>query len=109
MLLQRPPSAGCHRIIHRPAGKCRYSGSLGRLSYLLQQKQQLLLKTAPFGIMVNRRKVHIFFHCKRRDHGFAPPVFADKGDALFMELTGVGFFTFSPLISTVPPDMRRMP
>ena len=65
MLLQRPPSAGCHRIIHRLAGKClNYSGSLGRLSYLLQQKQQLLLKTAPFGIMVNRRKVHIFFHCK---------------------------------------------
>ena len=33
--------------------------------------------------MVNRRKVHIFFHCKRRDHGFAPSVFADKGNALF--------------------------
>jgi hypothetical protein len=32
-----------------------------------------------------------------------------KAMPFFMELTGVGFFTFSPLISMVPPDMRRMP
>ena len=57
---------------------------LGRLSYLLQQKQQLLLKTAPFWNNVNGRKVHISSTVKRRDHGFAPPVFADKGDALFL-------------------------
>ena len=42
--------------------------------------------------MVNGRKVHIFFHCKRRDHGFAPPVFADKGDALFYGINRSGLF-----------------
>ena len=46
--------------------------------------------------MVNRRKVHIFFHCKRRDHGFAPPVFADKGDALFYGINRSGLFHLFP-------------
>ena len=46
--------------------------------------------------MDNGRKVHIFFHCKRRDHGFAPPVFADKGDALFYGINRSGIFHLFP-------------